>query len=96
MAVYLIAELNIHDRQKYAVYEAGFMEIFSQYEGKLLSVEESPEPLEGKWQCTRTVLIEFPDADKAKSWYHSTAYQDLAKHRLAASDGNLVLIKGLG
>ena len=94
MPVYLIAQLNIHDRAKYAEYGAGFMEIFSRYEGRLLSVHESPEPLEGEWNYTRTVLLEFPSEAKAKAWYHSEDYQRLAQHRFASSNANLVLIKG--
>lgn len=95
MAVYLVAQLTIHDRERYAEYGGGFMEIFSKYDGKLLSVEESQETLEGDWDYTRTVLIEFPSEAQAKAWYHSEEYQALAQHRFAASDGNIVLIKGL-
>ncbi|MEX0941052.1 MAG: DUF1330 domain-containing protein [Pseudomonadales bacterium] len=95
MTVYLIAELNINDRERYGHYAAGFMDIFSKYEGKLLSVDESVQVLEGEWGCTRTVLIEFPSETSARDWYESDEYQQLAKHRLAASTANLVLLKGL-
>jgi len=93
-AVYLVAQLNIRDRARYAQYVAGFMEILARYGGSLRSVDESPELLEGKWDFTRTVLIEFPSEAAAKSWYHSADYQRLAQHRFASADTNLVLIKG--
>ena len=95
MSVYLIAQLNSHDRETYANYEAGFMQIFAQFKGKLLSVEEAPFEVEGEWPHTRTVLIEFPTKSDADAWYHSEAYQSLAKHRQAASTGNIVMLKGL-
>ena len=95
MSVYLIAQLQIHDRERYAEYEAGFMEVFQRFEGKLLAVDESPETIEGDWSWTRTVLIEFPSGAQAKEWYQSEAYQALAQHRWAASDGNIVMIRGL-
>ncbi|MCB1694172.1 MAG: DUF1330 domain-containing protein [Pseudomonadales bacterium] len=95
MAVYLIAQLTIRDRERYAEYGGGFMEIFSRYNGKLLSVDEAPEQLEGEWPYTRTVLIEFPSETEARRWYDSEEYQALAQHRLAASDANIVMIKGL-
>jgi uncharacterized protein (DUF1330 family) len=95
MAVYLIAQINIHDRDKYAQYGDGFMEIFTKYEGKLLSVEEEPVTLEGNWQYTRTVLIEFPSKADADAWYHSEEYQALAQHRFDSSDANIVMVKGL-
>ena len=61
MSVYLIAQINIHDRDRYGQYEAGFMEIFAQYGGEMLAVDESPTVLEGQWPHTRTVLIRFAD-----------------------------------
>ena len=94
MPVYLIAQLNIHDRATYAKYGSGFMEIFSRYGGRLLSVDEAPKVIEGEWGYTRTVLLEFPSEAQALSWYQSAEYQDLAQHRRAASEANLVLIQG--
>ena len=94
MSVYLIAQINIANREGYSAYESGFMDIFAQYDGKLLSVDESPDILEGECAFTRTVLIEFPSKASADAWYHSEAYQALAQHRFAASDGNIIMIKG--
>lgn len=94
MSVYLVAQLNIHDRETYAKYGAAFMGIFNTYGGKLLSVEESPELLEGEWGYMRTVLLEFPSEELAHAWYGSAEYQTIAQHRRAASVANLVLIGG--
>lgn len=95
MRVYAIALLTINDRAEYANYEAGFMDIFSKYQGRLLSVDESPEVLEGDWPHTRTVLIEFPSAEALDDWYRSDEYQALAQHRFNASSGAIVRIQGL-
>ena len=95
MSVYLIAQLNIHDRVTYAKYGSAFMDIFTRYSGKLLSVEEAPLVIEGEWGYTRTVLLEFPSQEQARAWYESEDYQAIAQHRRAASAANLVLIRGL-
>ena len=42
MAAYMIGQLQIHDREEYGKYEAGFFEIFSKYEGEFLAVREDP------------------------------------------------------
>jgi uncharacterized protein (DUF1330 family) len=95
VSVYLIAQLEIHDRGRYAQYVAGFMEVFERYGGKLLAVDEAPKPIEGEWDWSRTVLIEFASEDRANDWYHSGEYQALAAHRFASSKANIVMIKGL-
>ena len=94
MPVYLIAQLNIHDRAMYSRYGSAFMDIFNSYGGTLLSVEEGPEVIEGEWGYTRTVLLEFPSEAQAHAWYSSPEYQAIAQHRRAASTANLVLLRG--
>lgn len=95
MSAYIVAEITITDRERYREYEAGFMDVFGAFDGKMLAVDEAPEVLEGDWPATRTVLIEFPSAEAAHAWYDSEAYRTLAKHRFSASTGNIALIKGL-
>ena len=96
MAVYMIGQITINDRDTYAAYESGFLDIFAQFKGKLLSVDESADVLEGQWPCTRTVLLEFPTKEDALAWYKSDAYQALAQHRFAAADGNIIIVQGMG
>lgn len=95
MSFYLIGQIDIIDRAGYQNYEAGFGEIFSQYGGSVLAVDEQPKLLEGSWPYTRTVLIEFPSEADAMAWYQSDAYQTLAKHRFASSSANIVGLTGI-
>lgn len=95
MAHYLVAKLVIHDRDVYQTYSDRFMEVFAQYHGKMLAVDENPNILEGEWSVTRTVLIEFPTQEALNNWYESDAYQSIAKHRYAASTADVVILEGL-
>ena len=95
MSVYAVALLKITDRETYGAYERGFMEIFSRHDGRLLSVDERPTVKEGDWPWTRSVLIEFPSQEAFDAWFHSDDYQALAKHRHAASDCAVTVLKGL-
>ena len=95
MSSFIIALINIQDRERYSEYESGFMETFSRYAGRLVSVDDNPRVLEGNCPSTRTVLIEFPDDDAAMAWYGSDEYQRLAEHRFASAEGKVVLIKGI-
>lgn len=94
--VYIVATIQIADRERYGRYEAGFMDVFSRFDGEMLSVEEAPDVIEGEWSCTRTVLIRFPSHAAFRSWYDSADYQALMQHRLAASVGNVAVLNGLG
>ncbi len=96
MTAYIIAHITIHDRERYGQYEAGFMEIFQRYNGTMLSVDEAPEVIEGQWNVTRTVLIQFPSHAEAHDWIDSEAYQTLAQHRFAAAESQVALLTGLG
>ena len=92
MTVYIISQITIHDRATYDEYEAGFMEIFDQYDGTMLSVDENVRRLEGEWTATRSVLMSFPSAGAFKSWAGSQEYQTLAKLRHAASVTNSIMV----
>ena len=95
MTAYVIAIINIHDRERYAEYEAGFMAIFINYGGAMLSVDEEPRLLEGDWSYTRTVLIGFDSVEAAEKWFFTPGYQDLARHRHAAAETHCVIVNGL-
>lgn len=94
MACYLIAQIEVHDRQGYQQYLDGFNEVFSRYRGIILAADEQPAVLEGQWPMRRTVLIRFPDADEARRWYESPEYRELAALRHRSSRSNIVLVRG--
>ena len=94
MTVYIIARMTIHDRDEYNKYDAGFMEVFNQYDGTLLSVDEDPKVLEGTFSPTRSILISFPSEEAAMAWMKSDGYQAIVGHRLNASEGEVILAKG--
>jgi len=92
MTVYIISRLTIHDRQEYEKYEDQFEDVFSKYDGNLLSVDENPLVLAGEWQATRSVLLEFPSKEAAFTWMKSDEYQHISKHRNAASTMSSILV----
>ena len=96
MTVYVVALLDITDRQEYGLYGDGFMEIFNKYAGQLLAVDETPTVVEGDWPHTRTVLLSFPSAEEMDRWYRSAEYQALAQHRFKGSTARIAMIQGLG
>ena len=94
MSAYFIAQIEIRDRDEYNLYQAGFMEVFSKFEGEVLSVDDNPKVLEGDWPYTRAVLIRFPNEEEALKWYNSPEYQKLAQHRLNSSHASIIITSG--
>jgi uncharacterized protein (DUF1330 family) len=91
---YFIALININDPAQYEQYLAGFDEVFANFQGKVVAVEDNPRVLEGKWPARRTVLIRFPDDQAVRSWYESPEYQKLAQCRQEASVASIAIITG--
>jgi uncharacterized protein (DUF1330 family) len=94
MSYYFIARIKIHDDKEYQNYLDKADDVFNKFNGKYLSVDDDPLLLEGNWDCTRSVLIQFENLDDFKAWYHSPEYQEILKHRLSAADCDTILVKG--
>ncbi|MCO1659819.1 DUF1330 domain-containing protein [Pseudonocardia humida] len=54
-----------------------------------------PVPLEGTWDGT-LIVIAFPDAERARGWYDSAAYQEILPLRTRNSRGTAILVDGVG
>lgn len=93
MTVYILSRLTIHDRIEYDKYDKLFDEVFSKFDGKLLSVDEEPLVLAGEWEATRSVIIEFPSKQAAFAWMQSDDYQEISKHRNAGSTLSSIMVK---
>jgi len=94
MTVYIVSRLTIHDRSEYDKYAERFDEVFSKFDGKLLSVDEEPVILAGEWEATRSVIIEFPSKSSAFAWMRSDDYQQISTFRDAGSTLSSILVKG--
>ncbi len=95
MSYYFIAQIRINNEREYQKYIDKAEEIFKNYKGKYLAVDNSPIILEGNWNYTRTVLITFESKNDFNAWYDSDDYQKTLKHRLKAAECDTILIKGL-
>jgi uncharacterized protein (DUF1330 family) len=95
MKHYFVAQIKINDHDEYEKYLENFDEIFSRYNGKYLAIDESPSLLEGHWDYTKSVLVEFNSRDEFEAWYYSEDYQKILKHRLNSAICDTILLKGL-
>jgi uncharacterized protein (DUF1330 family) len=68
MTVYVIVQLKMTDRAAYDRYQARFFEVVRRFSGRLLSADEHPLVIEGKWDCDKLVLMSFPDETAFRAW----------------------------
>lgn len=97
MTVYALAQLRIHDRERYGRYMARFMPVLEKYNGRLLAADDAPRVLEGAWwDRNKVVLMAFDDATAFRAWATSPEYTEIAEDRKAGADAVVLLIKGTG
>jgi uncharacterized protein (DUF1330 family) len=94
MKYYFVANIRIHNEEEYRIYLDSVDEVFSGYRGKYLAVDDNPVVLEGNWEYTKSVIIEFDSRKDFEDWYYSEKYQDLLVHRLSASVCDSILVEG--
>jgi uncharacterized protein (DUF1330 family) len=68
---------------------------FKPYGGKWLVLDADVQVMEGEWPGS-VVLMEFPDMDTAKRWYHSPEYQQILRLRTDNTISDLVLVDAVG
>ncbi|SCL45152.1 Uncharacterized conserved protein, DUF1330 family [Micromonospora citrea] len=95
MTVYALAQISIHDRERYDRYAAAFMPVLSAYGGRLLAADEAPRVVEGDWRHDKVVLVAFDSRESFERWATSPEYQDIARDRVAATDGVVLLVHGV-
>ena len=95
MAGYVVAQINMTNKQGFKVYAEQVPETIKQFGGKYVVRAGEYTSMEGKWDYTRNVIIEFPTYEKALEWYNSDLYKPVKELRQKNSDGNIIIIKGV-
>lgn len=95
MTVYALAQLRIHDRERYGRYMARFMDVFGRFNGRVLAADDAPVVVEGDWSDrNKAVLLQFPDAASFYAFADSPEYAEIAVDRKAGADAVILLIQG--
>ena len=94
MAAYVIADIDITNPEGYASYRPMAAESVARHGGRFVARGGTVVALEGGWDPSRIVIIEFPSLEAAKTFYHSDDYQAALKVRVANSTGRVVIVDG--
>ena len=95
MAAYVLADITILDLEVYEECRRQVPAVIEKYGGRYLVRGGASEVLEGEWQPSRLIVLEFPDMDTLQRWYRSDDYQVLLRIRQRAARTNLIAVEGV-
>ena len=95
MPGYIIATLNsINDPDAFAAYQKSASASFIKYGAKFLLNSRNVDALDGDWQPSGVVVVEFENYELAKKFYDSPEYQAVIKQRFDSADSAVIIVDG--
>ena len=94
MSAYLIADIVLHDAERYQEYVANVPALIEKHGGVYRVRGGHSEVLEGGWTPSRLVVLEFPDRAAAQGFYNDRDYEPYKALRHSISDCSVVIVEG--
>ncbi len=94
MIAYIVAEISVDNPEGYAGYRDMATAAATEYGGRYIARGGTTDSFEGAAPAPRVVILEFPDIERARAFYHSDSYQAAAKVRQANATSRLFLVEG--
>ena len=94
MAAYIVVQVDIHDPRRYEDYKKMVPASLEAFGGRFLVRGGKVDTLEGEWAPRRFVIVEFPDAERARAWWASEGYAPAKALRQATSTTQMILVDG--
>jgi uncharacterized protein (DUF1330 family) len=95
MPAYLIANVNVHDATAFEEYRRQVPATIAKHGGRYLVRGGRVERLEGTWNPTRLVVLEFPSMEQARRWYDSEDYRGPKALRMRCAMTEVVFVEGV-
>jgi uncharacterized protein (DUF1330 family) len=95
MPAYFIADAFVKNAEALEIFRAHAAPAVSRYGGRYLVRTGSVEAVEGSWKPSAVLIIEFPDLERAKTWYRSAEYALALAVRDNAISRDLILVDGM-
>jgi uncharacterized protein (DUF1330 family) len=94
MPAYLMAFVNVTNREQYAKYVQATPAVVAEFGGRFIARGGQTATLEGNQETRRVVLIEFPSFERAQAFYRSATYTAAKALRAGAAEATLVVVDG--
>lgn len=94
MPAYVIVDVKINNAEMYEEYKKLTPASIAAYDGKFIVRGGATEILEGDWEYGRIVVLEFPNAERAKQWWNSPEYAPAKNIRQRTATTKMILVEG--
>jgi uncharacterized protein (DUF1330 family) len=94
MSVYVIVDISIENAETYERYKLLAPATLAVYGGKYLVRGGATTVLEGTWNPTRLVILEFASAEAARRWWSSPEYAEAKALRQSCTQTNMLILDG--
>ncbi|MFD8563717.1 DUF1330 domain-containing protein [Streptosporangium canum] len=94
MSAYVIVGVDVLDQEAGLAYAAVAQPSILSHGGRYLLAGPTPEPVEGAWDFSRLLVIEFPDMDRIQEWYDSPEYRRAREIRKSAARVRMLFVEG--
>ena len=91
---YVIAHIKVHDKEGFGKFSEMAGPVISEYGGKVLVRNPTPEVREGR-ESGVAVVIEFESIESARNFYESEKYTEAKAVREEGSEADLILVEGV-
>ncbi len=95
MPAYVLVQVDVHDAAAYERYKALAPASIAAHGGRYLVRGGRTEQLEGSWQPSRLVVLEFPNAARAREWWASEEYTPAKTIRHGCASTEMLLVEGV-
>jgi uncharacterized protein (DUF1330 family) len=91
---YVVCDINVTDPEGYADYRALSSVAGDKYGATFLVRGGPTTVLEGDWDPSRLVILEFEDEAAAQRWWDSPEYEAAKVVRRANATSNFLMVQG--
>ena len=95
MSAYVVAEIEVDNPEGYEEYKKLAPPPIAAFGGKYIARGGRAENLEGDWQPSRIVILEFESVDKAKNWLDSEEYREAKALRHEHATSKMIVVEGV-
>ncbi len=95
MSAYVVVQIEVHDPEGFEEYKARVPPTIEAYGGRYAVRGGAVETLEGDWNPSRFVMLEFDSVSQAKAWWSSEEYRIPKELRNRAASAQMIVVEGI-